>query len=215
VTLAMGAAFAKPWLRRVIFVALAGCRLRRAGPDDVRRPRARFRGRPAGLHSVATRSPPKVERDDRREAQDGDGPCRHPPGHDRRRHRRGRGLLHRSSRRAGRRSTAASSPRTSTGMRSPGSASGSARAARQRLDQAGDGRRPAPAAGQLRPHLPGPHVPRGHEPYAFLWRLRPALRKGGQVIVVDVDRPTDQHGIPPAAFLRIRSRGLSLDRICP
>lgn len=36
------------------------------------------------------------------------------------------------------------------------------------------------------------------EPYAFLWRLRPALRPGGKVIVVDVDRPTDQHGIPPA-----------------
>ena len=35
------------------------------------------------------------------------------------------------------------------------------------------------------------------EPYAFLWRMRPALRKGGQVIVVDVDRPTDEHGIPP------------------
>lgn len=35
------------------------------------------------------------------------------------------------------------------------------------------------------------------EPYAFLWRLRPALKQGGQVIVVDVDRPTDQHGIPP------------------
>jgi len=35
------------------------------------------------------------------------------------------------------------------------------------------------------------------EPYAFLWRLRPALRKSGQVIVVDVDRPTDQHGIAP------------------
>jgi len=35
------------------------------------------------------------------------------------------------------------------------------------------------------------------EPYAFLWRLRPALREGGQVIVVDVDRPTDRHGIPP------------------
>lgn len=35
------------------------------------------------------------------------------------------------------------------------------------------------------------------EPYAFLWRLRPALREKGQVIVVDVDRPTDQHGIPP------------------
>ncbi len=35
------------------------------------------------------------------------------------------------------------------------------------------------------------------EPYAFIWRLRPALKKGGQVIVVDVDRPTDQHGIAP------------------
>jgi ubiquinone/menaquinone biosynthesis C-methylase UbiE len=35
------------------------------------------------------------------------------------------------------------------------------------------------------------------EPYAFLWRMRPALRAGGQVIVVDVDRPTDRHGIPP------------------
>lgn len=35
------------------------------------------------------------------------------------------------------------------------------------------------------------------EPYAFLWRLRPALREGGQVIVVDVDRPADQHGINP------------------
>lgn len=35
------------------------------------------------------------------------------------------------------------------------------------------------------------------EPYAFLWRMRPALAKGGQVIVVDRDRPTDQHGIPP------------------
>jgi len=35
------------------------------------------------------------------------------------------------------------------------------------------------------------------EPYAFLWRMRPSLRQGGQVIVVDVDRPTDQHGIPP------------------
>jgi ubiquinone/menaquinone biosynthesis C-methylase UbiE len=36
------------------------------------------------------------------------------------------------------------------------------------------------------------------EPYAFLWRLRPALRAGGKVVVVDVDRPTGEHGIPPA-----------------
>ncbi len=36
------------------------------------------------------------------------------------------------------------------------------------------------------------------EPYAFLWHLRPALRQGGQVIVVDADRPADKHGMPPA-----------------
>ena len=36
------------------------------------------------------------------------------------------------------------------------------------------------------------------EPYAFLWRMRPALRSGGQVVVVDIDRPTGEHGIPPA-----------------
>jgi ubiquinone/menaquinone biosynthesis C-methylase UbiE len=35
------------------------------------------------------------------------------------------------------------------------------------------------------------------EPYAFLWHLRPALKKGGSAIVVESDRPTDQHGIPP------------------
>lgn len=35
------------------------------------------------------------------------------------------------------------------------------------------------------------------EPYAFLWRMRPALREGGQIVVVDVDRPADQHGINP------------------
>ncbi|WP_423142665.1 class I SAM-dependent methyltransferase [Parablastomonas sp. CN1-191] len=35
------------------------------------------------------------------------------------------------------------------------------------------------------------------EPYAFLWRLRPSLKPGGQVIVVDSDRPSAQHGMPP------------------
>jgi SAM-dependent methyltransferase len=35
------------------------------------------------------------------------------------------------------------------------------------------------------------------EPYAFLWLLRPALAKAGEVIVVDRDRATDRHGIPP------------------
>jgi hypothetical protein len=49
------------------------------------------------------------------------------------------------------------------------------------------------------------------EPYAFLWRLRPALRQGGQVIVVDVDRPTDRHGIPPSLlFCEFQAVGFRL-----
>ncbi|PXA96827.1 SAM-dependent methyltransferase [Nostoc sp. 3335mG] len=36
------------------------------------------------------------------------------------------------------------------------------------------------------------------EPYAFLWNLRPSLRSGGRVVVVDADRPTQNHGTPPA-----------------
>lgn len=35
------------------------------------------------------------------------------------------------------------------------------------------------------------------EPYAFIWRLRSALKPGGQIIVVDRDNPTNEHGIPP------------------
>ncbi|WP_404335314.1 methyltransferase domain-containing protein [Sphingomonas sp. MMS12-HWE2-04] len=34
-------------------------------------------------------------------------------------------------------------------------------------------------------------------PYEFLWRLRPSLRPEGQVIVVDADRATENHGTPP------------------
>jgi len=49
------------------------------------------------------------------------------------------------------------------------------------------------------------------EPYAFLWRLRPALRPGGRVIVVDVDRPTDAHGIMPSLlFCEFASVGFRL-----
>jgi ubiquinone/menaquinone biosynthesis C-methylase UbiE len=36
------------------------------------------------------------------------------------------------------------------------------------------------------------------QPYAFLWRLRPSLKPGGLVVVVDANRPTEQHGTPPA-----------------
>ena len=52
------------------------------------------------------------------------------------------------------------------------------------------------------------------EPYAFLWRLWPSLEDGGKVIVVDIDRPTDRHGIPPALLACEFERvGYRLDRI--
>ena len=35
-------------------------------------------------------------------------------------------------------------------------------------------------------------------PYAFLWHLRGGLKPDGEIIVVDADRPTRQHGTPPA-----------------
>ncbi|WP_448663063.1 class I SAM-dependent methyltransferase [Sphingomonas sp. CJ20] len=35
-------------------------------------------------------------------------------------------------------------------------------------------------------------------PYEFLWRLRPSLTAEGLVIVVDANRPTEQHGTPPS-----------------
>jgi ubiquinone/menaquinone biosynthesis C-methylase UbiE len=38
-------------------------------------------------------------------------------------------------------------------------------------------------------------------PYAFLWNLRPALRPRGHVIVVDGDRPTQDHGTPPELMI--------------
>lgn len=36
------------------------------------------------------------------------------------------------------------------------------------------------------------------QPYEFLWRMHPALKPDGLVIVVDADRPTQNHGTPPA-----------------
>jgi SAM-dependent methyltransferase len=35
-------------------------------------------------------------------------------------------------------------------------------------------------------------------PYEFFYRLRPALAAGARVAIVDVDRPTQDHGTPPA-----------------
>jgi len=49
------------------------------------------------------------------------------------------------------------------------------------------------------------------EPYAFLWRMWPAMAEGGQIIVVDVDRPTNSHGIPPALlFCEFEAVGFKL-----
>jgi len=36
------------------------------------------------------------------------------------------------------------------------------------------------------------------QPYEFLWRLRPSLKPDGLVVVVDANRPTQNHGTPPA-----------------
>ena len=36
------------------------------------------------------------------------------------------------------------------------------------------------------------------QPYEFLWRLRPSLKRDGLVVVVDANRQTQNHGTPPA-----------------
>ncbi len=49
------------------------------------------------------------------------------------------------------------------------------------------------------------------DPYGFLWRLRPALRPGGKLVVVDVDRPAGTHGLPPSLlFCEFASVGYRL-----
>ncbi|KUR71765.1 ubiquinone biosynthesis methyltransferase UbiE [Novosphingobium fuchskuhlense] len=49
------------------------------------------------------------------------------------------------------------------------------------------------------------------EPYPFLWRLWPALKAGGSVIVVDADRPTDKHGTPSTLlFCEFETAGFRL-----
>lgn len=50
------------------------------------------------------------------------------------------------------------------------------------------------------------------KPYEFLWHLREGLKPDGQVIVVDADRPTKRHGIPPA-LLRCEFAALGLEPV--
>lgn len=49
-------------------------------------------------------------------------------------------------------------------------------------------------------------------PYAFLWHLREGLKPTGLVVVVDSDRPTKRHGIPPE-LLTCEFAALGLERV--
>jgi ubiquinone/menaquinone biosynthesis C-methylase UbiE len=51
------------------------------------------------------------------------------------------------------------------------------------------------------------------QPYEFLWHLHADLKKGGRVVVVDADRPTDRHGTPPRLLIcEFASIGFELTR---
>jgi len=49
-------------------------------------------------------------------------------------------------------------------------------------------------------------------PYAFLWHLRDGLKPSGQVVVVDSNRPTKRHGIPPD-MLACEFAALGMERV--
>lgn len=51
-------------------------------------------------------------------------------------------------------------------------------------------------------------------PYALLWRLRDGLKPGGEIVVVDADRPTNRHGVPPGLLVcEFKAVGLELTSI--
>ena len=53
-------------------------------------------------------------------------------------------------------------------------------------------------------------------PYAFLWHVRAALKPGGQIVVVDSNRPPDRHGMPPALLrCELAALGLKMTRFEP
>lgn len=54
------------------------------------------------------------------------------------------------------------------------------------------------------------------EPYAFLWHLSPALKPDGELIVVDANRPTAQHGTPPRLLTcELAAMGFRLEELIP
>jgi len=49
------------------------------------------------------------------------------------------------------------------------------------------------------------------EPYAFLWRMWPALTAGGEIVVVETERPAGSHGMPHALlFCEFEAVGYTL-----
>jgi len=49
------------------------------------------------------------------------------------------------------------------------------------------------------------------EPYAFLWRMWPALTAQGEIVVVETDRPVGRHGLPHALlFCEFEAVGYTL-----
>jgi predicted methyltransferase len=53
-------------------------------------------------------------------------------------------------------------------------------------------------------------------PYAFLWHLREGLKAGGQIIVVESNRPVKRHGMPPAMLrCEFGAVGMELKQLVP
>jgi predicted methyltransferase len=53
-------------------------------------------------------------------------------------------------------------------------------------------------------------------PYAFLWHLREGLKPGGQVIVVESNRPVKRHGMPPTMLrCEFAAVGMDLKQLVP
>ncbi|WP_310498511.1 methyltransferase domain-containing protein [Sandarakinorhabdus sp.] len=49
------------------------------------------------------------------------------------------------------------------------------------------------------------------QPYLLLERLRPSLKPGGRIVIVDLDRPSEDHGMPKALLTcEVRTMGYDL-----